>query len=340
MSTVSVIIPCYNYGRYLRQCVDSVLSQAGVKVEVLVIDDASADETWLCAGDCSRRDERVQVRRHERNIGHIATYNEGLEWAEGDYLLLLSADDYLTPGSLARATALMDTHPNVGLVYGRALPDGAEATRSEPATPGRRDRVMSGRAWIEERCYEMNNVVPTPTAVVRTTLQHAVGGYRRDSPYAGDLEMWLRLAAHADVGELDAEQAIYRQHGRNMSQEWFSRLTVTFEHSRRAYETVLTEHAQVIPEAPRLIEVVRREVARRALRMATNRYCRGPFDLASVRWLESHAADVYPPHRQLPEWWTLQVCKLVGAPAAEHFGPAVDRLRAGMTWCRVKLGHA
>lgn len=327
MSTVSVIIPCYNYGRFLRQCVDSVLSQEGVDVAILVVDDASPDGSAQVATELRRHDACVRVVCHERNQGHIATYNEGIGWADGDYLLLLSADDCLTPGSLARATTLMDAHPQVGLVYGRAVSHGAETPYTGPLSLGPGHRVVPGRDWIAERCERMDNVVPTPTAVVRTAVQQRVGGYRTDSPYAGDLEMWLRLAAYADVAELEADQAIYRQHGRNMSVEWFSALRLTFEHSRRAYETVLTEHAAAIPDAPALRELVRRQVARRALRMATNRYCRGRAEPASVAWLESHAGDVYPRRRRLPEWWALQACKRAGPRAAAHVGPAVDSLR-------------
>src|SRR4051794_13884437 len=114
MSRVSVIVPCYNYGRFLEQCVGSVLSQDGVDVEVLVIDDASPDGSAEAARALGR-DPRVQVSCHAENRGHIATYNEGLAWARGDYLLLLSADDCLTPGALTRAATLMDAHPAVGL---------------------------------------------------------------------------------------------------------------------------------------------------------------------------------------------------------------------------------
>jgi glycosyltransferase involved in cell wall biosynthesis len=330
MTTVSVIVPCYKYGRFLPKCVASVLSQGGVEVAVLVIDDASPDGSGEVAAELGRADPRVRVVRHRRNKGHIATYNEGLEWADGDYLLLLSADDYLTPGSLRRATALMDEYPDVGLVYGRAIDHGGEGPYAGPLSWSSGRRVVQGRAWIAERCRQMNNVVPTPTAVVRTSVQHSVGGYRQDSPYAGDLEMWLRLAAHADVGELEADQAIYRHHGSNMSVEWFSALKLTFEDSRRAYESVLTEHAAAIPDAQRLLRVVRREVARRALRMATSRYCRAEFDPGTAAWLEMHAKDVCPRCRLLPEWWALQACKALGPRGAAHIGAAVDSVRGSL----------
>src|ERR1700674_936435 len=109
MSTVDVVIPCYNYARYLRSCVESVLSQRHVDVRVLIIDDASSDDTAEIAADLAMSDPRVEFRQHKTNKGHIATYNEGLlGWSTADYLVLLSADDMLVHDSLMRATRIMD----------------------------------------------------------------------------------------------------------------------------------------------------------------------------------------------------------------------------------------
>ena len=121
MSRVDVIIPCYRYGHFLRGCVESVLSQEGVDVRVLVLDDASPDHTAEVGEALAREDRRVTFRRHAANRGHIATYNEGLAWATGDYTLLLSADDLLTPGALGRAVAVLEAHPEVVLAYGREI---------------------------------------------------------------------------------------------------------------------------------------------------------------------------------------------------------------------------
>src|SRR5947209_515437 len=109
--SVTVIIPCHNYGHYVSTAVQSVLDQPGVDVEAIVIDDASTDESAEVVRGLAAADPRVRAILHRRNAGHIATYNEGLEQATGDYVVLLSADDALTPGSLARATALLETHP-------------------------------------------------------------------------------------------------------------------------------------------------------------------------------------------------------------------------------------
>jgi glycosyltransferase involved in cell wall biosynthesis len=130
---IDVIVPCYRYGRFLRQCVESVLAQ-GQPVRVLVIDDASPDDSAEIAAELAARDPRVALTRHRANKGHIATYNEGIEWAASPYVLLLSADDYLLPGALTRAVRVMEMHSEVGLVFGNAyeLMDGGSMNPVEP----------------------------------------------------------------------------------------------------------------------------------------------------------------------------------------------------------------
>lgn len=215
MVTVDVVIPCYNYARYLEQCVESVLAQSQLSIRVLVLDDCSTDASPELGQMLARRDSRVTFVRHRRNRGHILTYNEGIEWATGDYFLLLSADDYLLPGALARATKLMDSDTKIVLVYGSAVrlqDDGKYTLVGKMPGPG---RVMLGQEWI--RACGGTNFVPTPTAVVRTWAQKDAGGYSPNLPISGDMEMWLRLATRGSVGFIQSSQAVYRRHGSNMS---------------------------------------------------------------------------------------------------------------------------
>jgi GT2 family glycosyltransferase len=224
LARVDVIIPCYNYGCFLEQCVNSVLSQVGADVRVLVIDDASPDNTAEVAGALARNNPRVTVIRHSTNKGHITTYNEGIEWASADYMLLLSADDYLLPGALNRATDVMDAHPEVGFTFGNAieLSDSGKATPIKNIIEGSNDsdkRILEGREFI--KLSGADNLVATCSAVVRTDLQKHIGGYRDALPHAGDMEMWLRFAAHASVGFIFAYQGVYRCHGANMSTRYY-----------------------------------------------------------------------------------------------------------------------
>jgi len=262
--TVSIIIPCYNYGRYLRECVASVLSQEGVRVSVLIIDDASTDDSFQVAAELAAGDRRVCVERHRTNKGHIATYNEGLARVSGRYTVLISADDLLAPGSLERATALMEAHPSVGFVYG-----GNVRFRSGEQLPGPRvfpeppsSQVQTGREWLTALCRAGRNIIASPEVVVRTDLQQRLGGYREELPHSGDLEMWMRFAAHGDVGICrNVVHAYVRDHDTNMQRTRFASQVSRLVQRRDAFDYAFGHYREKIDPTGRL-----RRAADRSLR--------------------------------------------------------------------------
>lgn len=309
MSSVSVIVPCYNYGHYLPGCVGSILGQAGVETRVLVIDDASPDGSGLVARELADRDPRVQVRVHPVNRGHIATYNEGLEWADGDYTVVLSADDLLVAGALARASQLMDRHPNVGFVYGRAVVFSSQEALPPPRTPSARGRwkVRPGRDWIEARCRQARNCVASPEVVVRTSLQHELGGYRPELPHSGDLEMWMRLATRADVGIIqDADQAYYRVSDLGMQRTMFDSPVERQRQRRAAFEWLFQEYGDTIPDAARLRRLADNGLARDALRWASTAFDRGRVDPEVVDELVAFAREAHPGVASTRDYWGLR----------------------------------
>jgi Glycosyl transferase family 2 len=268
LSTVQVIIPCYNYGRYLRSCVASALSQEGVDVSVLIIDDCSSDNSIDICRALMSEDRRVSFIHHEVNKGHIATYNEGLKLASSDYLVLLSADDLLTPGALQRAADLMDRNPEVGLVYGHAL------TFQDEAPSAVRTRVSgwtiwSGAEWIERMCRTGRNFIMCPEVVMRTSIQHRIGGYTAELPHSGDMEMWLRAAAVSDVGRIrGADQACYRTHPLSMQRTIHAGLLFDLKGRFDAFQSAFNKEAGLLPEAERLFTEAKCALSRTAIRHA------------------------------------------------------------------------
>ncbi len=123
-ATVTVVIPCYNYARYLPAAVASALSQHAADVDVIVVDDRSTDDSLAVARELADADARVRVIAHESNAGPVQTFNDGLAAARGEFLVRLDADDMLTPGSLRRALAVMQHFPSVGLAYGHPILSG------------------------------------------------------------------------------------------------------------------------------------------------------------------------------------------------------------------------
>ena len=324
MSSVSVVIPCYNYGHYLRDAVRSVLEdQPGVDVRVLVIDDASPDGSVDVARAIAASDERVSVSEHAANRGHIATYNEGLlEWADGDYTVLLSADDQLAPGALRRAADLMEAHPGVGFVYGHPLHFMHGTPLPSARTSVKGWSVWPGSWWIERRFRDAHSCITSPEVVVRTSLQKRVGGYDQRLPHTGDIEMWMRLAAYADVGYIrGVDQAFYRVHGQNMNKSWTA--LVDMGQRRMAYEAVLERCGDRLPDAKQLSEIVRRRLAREALWSAARAYDRGRTEETPVDDLIAFAFDCWPDANRFGVYRGLLLRQRIGARTMPYLQPLV-----------------
>jgi glycosyltransferase involved in cell wall biosynthesis len=320
MPRVSVVIPCYNYGRYLRECVASVLAQEGVALDILIIDDASSDDSPQVAADLASKDSRVKVICHAFNHGHLHTYNEGLALVAGTYAVLLSPDDILTPGSLQRACALMEAHPEVGLVYGRPLMFSDDRPRPPAVIGPVRWTIWPGREWFEIRCRLIENCIRSPEVVLRSSLLKRIGLFRFELPHSGDLELWLRFALSADIAYVaGADQAYYRDHSAGMHHALFSGAIDDHRQISAAFEIIFRDHGEQIPDRPRIQRRVRRALNRRALKLACRVYDREPFDSTEATALEAMAGNLGFAgglENDWRTWWVirrLRMRKLLGA---------------------------
>ena len=261
---VSVVIPHYNYGQYLRVAVDSALDQRGLDIEIIVVDDKSTDGSVEIARAIAASDERITLVEHVDNMRHIRTYNDGLSRATGDYVVLLSADDALTTNSLTRSIALMEAHPNVGLVYGAV-----EWFTGD--LPSVRDgggwwQVWTGDEWIARLTGRGRNAVVNPEAVMRRSVYETTGGYSAEFPHAGDMYMWLQAAAVSDIGYVAGpRQAYYRDHGANMHSVEFGGVLDDMHQVMGVYERFFATDGAEIDGASAMLARSRRAVAREAL---------------------------------------------------------------------------
>jgi hypothetical protein len=328
VGSVGVVVPCYRYGHFLEDSVGSVLADPGLDVRVLVIDDASPDDSADRARELAQRDPRVEVVVHPENRGHIATYNEGLlEWCDADYAVLLSADDRLTPGALRRAVEYLDATPDAGMVYGHYLRfDGSDGLpRARTGRP--RPRTYDGQDWLRRRFRHGNGCIASPEVVVRTSVQRAVGGYDPELPHTGDIEMWMRFAARADVGYLaGVDQAYYRVHGANMSVEWLGDAGLRDLRQRwAAYGAFFAKEGDRVDDRAGAERTVREKLAGEALWSACRSYDRGRWQDEPVDELVAFAHALAPDVRRLSEWRALQLRRRIGPERMQAVGRLVPR---------------
>jgi glycosyltransferase involved in cell wall biosynthesis len=327
--------------------VRSVLDQPGADVRVLIIDDASPDDTAEVAAALAGEDSRVAVVRHAENRGHIDTYNEGIEWATSEYMLLLSADDYLLPGALSRVGELVASCPDVGLVYGNVIELADSGRQTQAAGVSTATCVLGSEEFI--RLSGAENLVATCSAVVPTHLQKRLGGYRRELPHAGDMEMWLRFAVHARVGFIAENQGVYRQHRANMSAAHYlidggsvefrknGRLT-DLQQRKLALDCFAEYCCEVVPEREYLCRWLYRRLSRLAIGRASEAF--NEAETEEVSALLAFALAACPEVKGSPEWSKLACKRLIGLGAWQALKPCADAIRAIRPSNRLRLRRA
>ena len=266
-ASVTVVVPCYRYGHHLPSLVAWALDQPGLDTRVLIVDDASPDDSGDRAEQLARADPQIRVLRHRANQGHIRTYNDGLREVETDYVMLLSADDLVPPGALTRAVALMEHHPTVGLVYGYAR--SFEGDPPEPRSGVRNWTVWRGSEWIGMSVRQARCFVTSPEVVMRTAALRSVGDYDARLPHSADFDLWLRTALQWQIGRVNGpDQALYRVHDANMHLTTFAGWVTDLQERRATFDILFGEHAASRPEIQRLRGVATRALATEALRRA------------------------------------------------------------------------
>ena len=179
---ISVVIPCHNYGRFVSEAFASVSSQSRPPDEVLIIDDGSTDDTAAVIAELSMSMPGVRSISRSPARGPAQTFNDGIRATTGDLVMLLSADDRISPAYLERMEEAF-ADPEVGFAYAEAhLFGAAEGIEAAPE--------FDERELMVENPYN-------GSGMFRRWLFDAAGGFRTDFDRLGleDWEFWVHLVA-------------------------------------------------------------------------------------------------------------------------------------------------
>lgn len=214
MSTpkVSVIIPCYNYGSYLKECLHALLAadRGAVECEIIVVDDGSTDDTADVAAGFG---PRVRYLR-QPNAGLSAARNTGMAAANGDYLLFLDADDMLAATTIVSQASILDAHPETDIVVCQTR----ETLSMAPGAP-----LVPTGFWLLFRdtlpihlCHL--NIAPPHAFMIRRDRALATGTFDTNLRACEDYDFWFRCAAQGMAFRTNtATHVIYRKHAQSMS---------------------------------------------------------------------------------------------------------------------------
>ncbi|MBC7916908.1 MAG: glycosyltransferase [Rhodoferax sp.] len=212
---VTVVIPAYNYGRFLGQAIASALAQQGTgQLEVLVFDNASTDETPAIAAEFAN-DTRFRCMRNQRNIGAPRNWANALQIASGRYLAVLSADDFFQPGHLQKMVGAMEAHPQVSLAYCPCIWVDETGAPLYVANSGghRAHDYLGGRNEVADLLAYDCYITPSAALMRRAVLEQA-GALDMNLQGAIDWDLWIRIAEKApDFAFFKEASVCYRTHG-------------------------------------------------------------------------------------------------------------------------------
>jgi GT2 family glycosyltransferase len=259
---VSIVVPVFNGARYLRQSLDSILAQSYGRIEVLVMDDASDDETPAIIASYG---DAVQVRRQTRNRGIYANANDGIATARGELVAVYHADDVYHPTIVEREVEFLTRYPEAGAVFCADVfvdAEGREYARLQLPPEVRGNGPLAFPTVLNALLEHKNSFLVCPTAMVRASVYARLGSYDQERfRNTSDVDMWLRIARHYPIGVLEEHLLDYRHfhgssaqryhHLRTAPERFFEIMDV---HLRNGAAEVATEKALAAYETHRAVD--------------------------------------------------------------------------------------
>jgi hypothetical protein len=195
--TLSVVLPNYNHGRYLPRALDALLAQSRPADEIIVIDDASTDDSRDIIARYAAKNLSIRPLLNDKNIGVIATLTRGLNVARGTYVYFGAADDFVLPRFFATGLAALQAYPNAGLFCGEMILVDGTSGKSLGARPPVRPRFRAGYispAKFGRLLRYNDNFILTGAALIRRDAAVWAGGFDKGLSTFADAYLVRKIA--------------------------------------------------------------------------------------------------------------------------------------------------
>ena len=208
---VTIAIPTFNRASLLKDCVTSALSQTYGHFEVLVSDNASADETVEILSEFS--DGRLRVIRQETNIGSLPNFHACLANARGDYIVFVSDDDTIAPWLLERCVDIVKDHPQIPIIVALSnYHSSSTGTRAARTSRYLQTGICDGTDILSEYLKGEIAVLATCSVMLRTEALRAEGGIPLDLPHTSDIASWAPHLLAGKAGFVNEACATWHHH--------------------------------------------------------------------------------------------------------------------------------
>lgn len=231
---VSVCIPAYNYGRYIGDAIHSVLRQTYDDLELVIVDNASVDDTREIAESFVCSDDRIRYIRNETTVAMAENWNRCLIEATGVYVNILCADDLLEPQYLQKTVEILDAQPDVILVSCGRLLVTEDLGPLSSLSFSDRPLIENGYSVINTCLREGNRIGEPSSAIFRRT--NATRGFHTGYRQIVDLEMWFHLLEQGNYAFIPEKLCMIRQHRRQCTKSNITSLDFADDEFRLLHE--------------------------------------------------------------------------------------------------------
>lgn len=234
--SVSVIMPVFNAGKYLRKAIESILQQTFTDFELIIVNDHSTDSSDIIIS--SIKDERIIYLLHERNMGVVAAMNKGLELARGKYIAVMHADDIALPKRLEQQVSFLKNFPFVAVLAGKAI--FIDNEDKETGFVWKLDEKTSSFERIKA-AMRWQNCISHPTVMMRseTAKKYKYSSSEMHKGFAvEDYPLWLNILSDGYVIEKLREPVLlYRAHQTSATSRFLRRRNpfLTNYYSKKSY---------------------------------------------------------------------------------------------------------
>ncbi len=209
MPKVSVVMPVFNNSKWLVEAIRSVRTQSLRKLELIIIDDGSTDQTELIIANAVRDDARIRTVRQER-LGVAAALNYGIALARSPVIARMDGDDIADSDRLRKQLAFLNAHPRVAAVGSWAHVIDAGGHRTGELRP------QTDASALQSLLPKTNPFVHS-SMMLSAAAVRGVGGYRAELEGAEDYDLWLRISERAQLANLPEFLLSYRRHSASAS---------------------------------------------------------------------------------------------------------------------------
>ncbi|GEM_PF-841607 len=303
---VSVVMPAYNAGRYIREAIESILAQDFTDLELIVVDDGSSDDTASIVRAAGDIDPRVRLIRQPNSGKPAIARNRGIRESRGDVICFLDADDVWKPGKLTTCLGILTRSPDLDLVFHDVeymSEDGTFTSRHNLSSLDFDKQVLCFSEALDEvtflcnekvlfffMCTKVTTIFPSAAVIQRARLFQEATFFAEDVVAGEDADLWFRIVRTGGVAYVNRALSGYRIHPSSVTHQDGGQLIDAVQVHERNY----ARHGDFLNWTQRL--AYRRRIAEKLFVIGYRQAVAGQHD-AALRWYSKSL-------RWWPEWRT------------------------------------